>query len=213
MTLYDISLPVYPGMVVWPGDPPVILERFQKIEDGARCNVSRLEAGTHIGTHVDAPFHFLANGPAVEQLSLEALIGPAEVVVFPDHVDMVSAELLEEAGIPPGTRRLLCKTRNSARWARGEREFDESFVALTVDAAEWVVERGISLIGVDYLSVARHLEPGGTTHKVLLGAGVVIVEGLDLSAVPSGSYTLVCLPLKLVGSDGAPARAILIQPE
>lgn len=213
MKLYDISLPVYPGMVVWPGDPPVILERFQKVEEGARCNVSRLEAGTHIGTHVDAPFHFLADGSTVEQLPLETLVGPVEVVAFPDHVDMVSARLLEEAGIPPGTRRLLCKTRNSARWARGEREFDESFVALTEDAAEWIVARGISLIGVDYLSVARYLEPGGTTHLVLLSAGVVIVEGLDLSAVPPGSYTLVCLPLKLIGSDGAPARAILTQPE
>ena len=211
MKLYDISLPVQAGMVTWPGHPPVTLERFRKMEEGARCNVSRLEMGTHAGTHVDAPYHFVNDGFTVEQLPLDVLVGPAQVVAFPDHVDIIDAHLLEAAGIPSGTHRLLCKTRNSALWARNEPAFDTHFVALSADAADWLVAQGIGLVGVDYLSVATYLEPGGSTHLALLSANVVIVEGLDLSAVDPGSYTLVCLPLKLVGSDGAPARAILIQ--
>lgn len=209
MKIYDISLAVQPGMVTWPNHPPVTLEWFRKIEEGARCNVSRLEMCTHAGTHVDAPYHFLKNGNTVEGLSLDDLVGPAQVVVFPDHVDVIDAELLEAAGIPSGTRRLLCKTRNSGLWVRNEAAFDAHFVALAADAADWLIAQGIRLIGVDYLSVATYGEPGGSTHLALLGASVVIIEGLDLSAVDPGSYTLVCLPLKLVGSDGAPARAVL----
>jgi arylformamidase len=209
MKVYDISLPVQPGMVTWPSHPPVTLQRFRKIEEGERCNVSRLEMCTHAGTHVDAPYHFLKDGNTVEQLSLDDLVGPAQVVVFPDHVDVIDAQLLEAAGIPPGTERLLCKTRNSGLWARKEPAFDTRFVALGADAADWLIANGIRLIGVDYLSVATYGEVGGSTHLALLGASVVIIEGLDLSGVDPGSYTLVCLPLKLVGSDGAPARAVL----
>lgn len=210
-------------MVTWPDHPPVTLQRFCKMEEGARCNVSRLEMGTHAGTHVDAPYHFVNDGCTVEQLPLDVLrtqfvrgrttnvrVGPAQVVAFPDHVDIMDAHLLEAAGIPSGTHRLLCKTRNSALWARNEPAFDTHFVALAADAADWLVAQGIRLVGVDYLSVATYLEPGGSTHLALLSANVVIVEGLDLSAVNPGSYTLVCLPLKLVGSDGAPARAMRI---
>lgn len=213
MKLYDISLPVHPDMVIWPEHPPTVLQRFRKMEEGARCNLSWLEMSTHSGTHVDAPHHFLNGETTIETLPLEALVGPAEVVAFPNYVDVINVELLEKAGIPLETRRLLCKTRNSTLWARGEREFDKDFISLTAEAAEWLVARGIRLVGVDYLSIARYLEPGGVTHLVLLGARVVIVEGLNLSSVPPGSYTLVCLPLKLVGGEAAPARAILMRPE
>ncbi|HEY6073962.1 MAG TPA: cyclase family protein [Anaerolineales bacterium] len=209
MRIYDISLPLSPTLPVWPGDPPLDLHRIESMDEGAHANVSMLSSGVHIGTHVDAPHHFLNDGRTVEQLPLEVLTGPCFVAQLPDDMDEINAEAL--AGIPlaEGVTRILFGTRNSHLWKKGESTFQEDFVAITEDGARWLVEKGIRLVGVDYLSVA----PFGDsvpTHKALLEAGVVIVEGLDLSAVPRGFYDLYCLPLKLVGSDGAPARAILV---
>ena len=209
MTIYDISLTISPAMPVWPDDPVVELERIESMDDGAHVNVSRMSAGVHTGTHVDAPHHFLNDGRTVESLPLDVLTGPCYVAQMPDDMDELSAETLGGLPIPPGTIRLLCGTRNSHLWARGENVFQKDFVAVTEGGARWLVERGIRLIGVDYLSVAPFGE-SGPTHTILLRAGVVVVEGLNLSQVPRGFYDLYCLPLKLAGADGAPARAILL---
>jgi len=208
MRIYDISLMISPNMPTWPGDPNLVLERVEKMEDGSHCNVSRLDLSVHTGTHVDAPYHFLAQGKTVENLSLSQLTGRVYVTYLPD-VQQITAEVLERAELPPRTRRILFKTRNSELWARRELAFQTNFVAISPDGADYLVNRGLKLVGVDYLSVA----PFGqsvSTHQILLGAGVIVVEGLDLSQVPPGRYTLYCLPLKLAGSDGAPARVILI---
>ncbi len=208
MHTYDISLTISSKMPTWPGDPSVVLERFEKIEQGSSANVSKIEMSVHTGTHVDAPYHFLADGKSVERMPLRTLTGRAYVLELPD-VDWITAEVIERSDLPPRTRRLLFKTRNSDYWARNEVEFQENFVGICEDAAEYLVKRGVKLVGVDYLSVAPFNNPG-PTHEILLQAGVVVVEGLDLSGVSQGRYTLYCLPLKLDGSDGAPARAILV---
>jgi arylformamidase len=209
MHIYDVSLPVTPEMAVWPGDPPVSLERVEKMEDGAHANVTFIHMSAHTGTHVDAPYHFLGgDAMGVDGLSLKLLSGRAYVLHLPD-VGLITASVLEKAEIPPRTRRLLLKTRNSAYWRTPHQPFQTDFVAISPDGAQHLVERGVRLVGVDYLSVAPYQE-GVPTHQILLKAGVVVVEGLDLSQVSQGRYTLHCLPLKLVGCDGAPARAILI---
>ncbi|MEA3351468.1 MAG: cyclase family protein [Chloroflexota bacterium] len=210
LQIHDISLTIHPSLPTWPGDPKIKLERISKIEDGADANVTHISAGVHIGTHVDAPYHFLGgDAPTVERLPLDVLTGPAEVIHCPD-VGTITADVLRAASIPAQATRLLFKTRNSELWARGETEFQQDFVALSADAAEYLVEHGIKLVGVDYLSVAPFHE-SVPTHRILLEAGVIAVEGLDLSGIKPGSYMLYCLPLKIQGSDGAPARAILIE--
>lgn len=210
MEIYDISLTLSDKLPVWPGDPKFLLERVDKIEEGANSNGSRIEMSVHIGTHVDAPFHFLGGDSAtVESLSMRILTGRAYVLHLPDDVDVIDADLLQKADIPPRTRRLLFRTRNSEYWSRQEPEFQTDFVGLTAGAAQILVDRGVKLVGIDYLSIAPYKQ-SRPTHEILLKAGIVIVEGLNLSAVSQGRYTLYCLPLKLAGSDGAPARAILV---
>jgi len=164
--------------------------------------------GVHTGTHVDAPFHFLQDGTTVDKLNLSLLTGRAYVLHLPD-VEVITAAVLEEAQIPPRTRRVLFKTRNSDLWVNEGPDFHTDFVGLSEDGAEYLVRRGVKLVGVDYLSIAPY-KNSRPTHEKLLEAGVVIVEGLDLSEVSQGRYTIYCLPLKLANSDGAPARAILI---
>ena len=208
MRIYDVSVGISPQMPVWPGDPRVILERVSEIAKGANANVSRLESGVHIGTHVDAPSHFIDGAPSVETLSMKVLNGRAYVVDFPE-AEVLDAAALEGAGIPPRTRLVLFKTRNSEFWPSAGSEFRTDFVGVDKSGAEWLVQKGVQLVGIDYLSIAPYKQ-SRPTHRVLLDAGVVIVEGLDLSQVSRGRYTLHCLPLKLMGSDGAPARAILV---
>ena len=210
MKIFDISLTISPDLPVWPGDPKIELELVESINVGASVNVSRLCTGVHIGTHVDAPHHFMNDGRTVEQLPLDVLTGPCFVTQLPDGVEAITAEVLDGLGLPADITRILFGTSNSQFWVRGENEFQEGFVAITKDGAGWLVQRGVKLVGVDYLSVAPYLD-SVTTHRKFLGAGVVVIEGLDLSVVPIGFYELYCLPLKLLGSDGAPARAILIQ--
>jgi arylformamidase len=210
MTIHDISLTISPDLPIWPGDPGLELEKISSMDEGADANVTRISAAVHLGTHVDAPHHFLNDGRTVEGLSLEVLTGPCYVLQLPDGVDAITAEVLERSEITSDMKRILFGTSNSHLWAKGEKEFQTDFVAITEDGAEWLVERGVQLVGVDYLSVAPYGD-SVPTHKVLLEAGVVIVEGLNLSKVMRGFYDLYCLPLKIAGSDGAPARAILIQ--
>jgi arylformamidase len=205
--LIDISLPLQPDLPTWPGDPLLQRERFVRMEDGNLANVSQLACCVHIGTHVDAPYHFVADGNTVEHLALDTLVGEAVVAHLPD-VESVTAADLERLALPSGVQRLLLRTHNSALWAAGMAPFREEYVALTEDAAQWVVDRGIRLIGVDYLSVQRYHD-GPRTHQILLEAEVIILEGLNLGHVAPGAYELLCLPLKLVGSEGAPARAAL----
>jgi arylformamidase len=210
MTIYDISLTISPSLPTWPGDPGLNLEQFESMDKGAHANVTSISTSLHLGTHVDAPHHFLNNGQTVESLPLDILTGQCYVVQLPDGVDEISAEVLARTEINSDMKRVLFGTSNSHYWVQAEAKFQEDFVAITEDGAEWLVEHGVKLVGVDYLSVAPFgdSEP---THKVLLNAGVVVVEGLNLSGVVRGFYDLYCLPLKIAGADGAPARAILIQ--
>jgi arylformamidase len=206
--IHDISLGVAPGMPIWPGDPPLALEQFSKIASGQEANVTRWASCVHIGTHVDAPLHFLEGGASVDQLPLKTLNGRAYVVHLPE-ADVIDRTTLESAGIPPRTRRVLFKTRNSGWWAKGETDFRRDYVAIDAGGARWLVKKGVRLVAVDYLSVAPW-EATAPTHRILLEAGVVVVEGVNLSEVTQGRYTLHCLPIKLVGAEGAPARAILV---
>lgn len=209
MTIHDITLPVSEAMVVWPGDPPVLITQPAHLDRGDPYTVSRLELGAHTGTHVDAPAHFIRGGEGVDRLPLELLVGPARVVHVPE-ARALTPEVLESLSIPPGTERLLFRTRNSERWGSAERGFWEEYVGVPAAGARWLVARGVRLVGIDYLSISPYddlLPP----HHTLLGAGVIVVEGLDLRGIAPGAYQLVCLPLKLVGGDGAPARAILIE--
>jgi len=209
MRIYDISLTITQEIPVWPGDPPVMLERMTTIAAGADVNLTRLAMCVHTGTHVDAPYHlFSKNAATVDQLPLKILSGRAYLLHLPD-CDQITAQALEQAQIPPRTRRLLFKTRNSRYWSSHTDGFQTDFVALSPDGAEWLVKRGIKLVGIDYLSISPY-DDVRPTHEILLKAGVVIIEGLDLSHVSQGRYTLHCLPLKIAGADGAPARAILI---
>jgi len=180
------------------------------MDKGAHANVTRISAAVHLGTHVDAPHHFLNDGRTVESLPLDVLTGPCYVTQLPDAIEAITAEVLDRTEITSDMKRVLFGTRNSHLWSKGESQFQTEFVAITEDGAEWLVERGIQLVGVDYLSVAPYGD-SVPTHTVLLKAGVVVVEGLNLSQVVRGFYELYCLPLKIAGSDGAPARAILIQ--
>lgn len=198
MRIIDISVPLREGMVTYPGDPVVRLERAASIADGDIVNLTRLDFGLHSGTHVDAPVHFIDEGTGVDEIPLDALVGPCHVVEVPD----LSASSVATA--PEGAERVLFKTPNSELWSRDE--FSEDFAMLDGAAATLLVERGVRLVGVDYLSVGDE-----AAHRVLLGAGVVPVEGLDLRGVEPGRYELVCLPVHIVGADGAPARAILVE--
>jgi arylformamidase len=207
--IIDISVPLKTEMPVWPGSKGFKLYRTMNLEAGDEANVSQLDTDVHIGTHVDAPCHFLQEATAVEDLSLDILMGPAYVAHLPE-VKAVTAANLEALNLPPKATRLLLHTTNSQLWANNVTEFNKDFVALTADASQWLADKGIRLIGVDYLSVQRYYD-STLTHEILLEAGIIILEGLNLTNVAPGMYRLICLPIKLVGSDGAPARAVLIK--
>jgi len=210
MTIYDISLTISPTLPTWPGDPGLVLKQIESMDEGANANVTHISAAVHLGTHVDAPRHFVNDGTTVESLPLDVLTGPCYVVQLPDGVEAITAEVLERMELTFDFKRILFGTSNSHWWAKGETKFQTDFVAITEDGAEWLVKRGVQLVGVDYLSVAPY-DDSVPTHVALLKAGVVIVEGLNLSQISRGFYDLYCLPLKIANSDGAPARVILIQ--
>src|SRR5512135_2363768 len=207
MKFFDVTLTISNDLPTWPGDPAISLKRVADMEAGDSLNLSRLEFGVHSGTHVDAPLHFIQNGKGVDTLNLDILIGMCEIRRVPDEEKVITAQVLESLRIPFGTIRLLLRTSNSDIWARGENKFQEDFVAIDQSGAEWIVEHGIRLVGVDYLSVAP-FQASFPTHNVLLQAGVIPIEGLNLSQIDPGEYLLYCLPLKLKDADGAPARVI-----
>lgn len=207
--IYDLTLTVRNEMAVWPGDPQVHLERIHKIEEGSNSNVTQMNLSVHTGTHMDAPVHFIPGAKSIETLPLEVLIGPAQVVHLADTVSLITAKEIESAGIQPGVTRVLFKTRNSQIWQAENPPFETGFVAVSADGAEALVSMGIRLVGIDYLSIAP-FKQSKQPHQILLRAGMVIAEGLNLSQVQPGRYTLICLPLKLGGSDGSPARVVLV---
>jgi arylformamidase len=202
MKIYDISLAIYDGMPVYPGDPEVNLEPVSSIEEGAGSNLTLLRCSTHTGTHIDAPRHFLEEGVPVDRLPLDLLIGPVSVVEVQGNPDITRETL---AALPlRHPSRLLLKANPSPPGA----VFDTGYTSVSEDAARYLVERGVVLVGIDALSIER-LNGTGNVHRVLLEQGVAILEGVDLHAVPPGEYELICLPLRIRGGDGAPARAVL----
>jgi arylformamidase len=202
----DISVPVRNGMVHWPGDPDFHIERATDQEKGDVATVSRISLGVHTGTHMDAPLHFIRHARSIDTMPLEATVGPARVIPIRDLKSIKREELVEH-GITAGER-ILFKTANSEHSWESDR-FDESFVFISQDGARYLAEVGVLTVGVDYLSVGGFREDGVETHAALLGAGIWIIEGLNLRGVEPGEYELICLPLKLIGSEGAPARAVL----
>ena len=193
-------------MPLFPGDPPVSIERVSALATGGACNLSRIGMGVHSGTHIDAPMHFIEGGGGIEAFPLDAFCGPAFVADATMLTAHIGAPSLAALAMPPGCERVLFKTTNSSLWDLPS--FNEHFLALLPDAAEVLIARGVRLVGIDYLSIAPFSDPA-PTHVTLLHAGVVILEGLDLRAVEPGSYELLCLPLRLEGIDGVPARALL----
>jgi len=198
MEIIDVSVSIRPGMVTYPGDPEVRLERVASISDGSPANLSRLDFGVHSGTHIDAPLHFVEGAAGAEALPLDVLVGPCTVVEAPD----LSRQSV--AATPLGVARVLFKTPNSELWSQDE--FPEEFARLDGAAARLLVERGVKLVGVDWLSVGDE-----EAHHILLEAGVVPIEGLDLRGADPGDYLLVAAPLKIERSDGAPARVLLVR--
>src|SRR5215475_5015548 len=197
----DVSVPIYAGMVHFPNDPSIEIDTITHVERGDICTVSRLTMGSHTGTHIDAPIHFLPGGTGAEDVPLENLVGPARVIEIKDP-HAVKAEELRVHHL--GAReRLLCKTSNSERcWKTSQ--FVPDFVSIAEDAASYLASLNTLAVAIDYLSAGNP-----ETHRALLGAGVVIVEGLNLTGISPGHYDLLCLPLKIVGGDGAPARVLL----
>ena len=202
----DVSVPLASGMVHWPGDPEVSISRISSMESGDECNVSTISMSAHTGTHMDAPLHYLADGAGLERLPLEAVIGPARVIAIQDPRSVRASELARHR-IRRGER-ILFKTHGAAaRWKTGT--FDEEYVYISLDAARLLATRGVRVVGVDYLSVGGFREDSAEIHRTLLGAGTWVVEGLNLGRVEPGRYDMVCLPLRIAGGDGAPARVAL----
>lgn len=208
--IIDVSLGIGADMLVWPGDPAVSIDPSSRISRGDSANVSSLHMGSHTGTHVDPPFHFIDGGATAEALPLDALVGDAVVADLGAVDDTIGVADLEALNLPDGVARVLFRTSNSSLWTSTPVPFPERYVSLSVEGARWIVARGIRLVGTDFLSIEARGAPGHPVHTTLLRPGIVIVEGLALASVEPGAYTFVCLPLKILGGDGAPARAILM---
>ncbi len=204
----DVSVAIRHGMVHWPDNPPIVVERVMDQEHGDAANVSKISLGVHTGTHVDAPVHFDDKGKGVDAIPLDALFGAARVIAIKDKKHVTVAEL-QDANVKAGER-ILFKTRNSpAAWKKSP-EFVKDAVHISIEAARWLASREVRTVGIDYLSVGGFAAGNGVeVHHALIDAGVWIIEGLDLSKVPEGPCDLICLPIKIAGSDGAPARALV----
>ncbi len=209
-TWIDVSVPLYTGMVHWPDNPPVQVSRMLDMERGDICNVSTMAMGSHTGTHMDGPRHFLQTGKGLDEMPLDAALGRARVIEIHDPVSIKPDELRPH-NIVRGER-VLFKTNNSTDcWKQDT--FVEDFVYVSQEAARYLADLGVRVVGVDYLSVGGYTKDGTETHRALLEGGIWIIEGLNLSRVQPGEYELICLPLRIVESDGAPARAILRKSE
>ena len=207
MPIYDLSVPLSAELPTYPGDPGIRIQDWSKLANGDGANVSSLSFGAHTGTHVDAPAHFIDGAKKLESLDLEILIGEAEVVQVPEDLRVIDEEFVA-ANCADGTERILFKTRNSALWTG---DFHTNFTYLELPAAKRLVDLGVKLVGIDYLSIEKFRSKDHEVHRALLSHEVIIVEGLNLADVPAGKYELICLPLRLRSNlgDGAPARAVL----
>ncbi|MEO8909205.1 MAG: cyclase family protein [Gemmatimonadaceae bacterium] len=205
--IYDVSVPIRTGGLVYPGNPEIDIELQQAVAKGASANVSYIRFGSHTGTHADAARHFFDDGQSVDQIPLERLIGRALLLSFPDDLLVIGAANLRQHDLK-GQTRILLRTRNSALLSK--KEFAKDYTYLAPDGAQYLVDSGIELVGIDYLSIEQFHSGHHKTHRTLLEKSVVILEGLDLSVPPPGEYQLICLPLRIEGCDGAPARAVLI---
>ena len=210
MPIYDLSVPLSSELPTYPGDPGIQISAWSSLDNGDAANVSALNFGAHTGTHVDAPAHFLHGTKKVESLALEVLIGEAEVIEVPGERRTIDAEFVAR-NCKEGTTRVLFKTRNSAFWNGDFTDFRTDFTYLDLEAAQWLVERGVKLVGIDYLSIEKFGSKDHQVHRALLASEVIILEGLNFNGVPAGKYELICLPLRLRSKlgDGAPARAVL----
>ncbi|MFL5503584.1 MAG: cyclase family protein [Gemmatimonadaceae bacterium] len=205
--IYDISVPIRTGGLVYPGNPEIDVSLQQAVAKGASANVSLVRFGSHTGTHADAARHFFDDGQSVDHIPLDRLIGPALLLSFDENVRAVGAAELRAQRLN-GHKRILLRTRNSALLSQPE--FARDYTYLAPDGAQFLVDSGVELVGIDYLSIEQFHSGHHRTHRTLLERSVVIVEGLDLSSPPAGEYQFICLPLRLEGCDGAPARAVLI---
>ena len=212
MKIYDISLTTSPRTLTWEGTEPGFSVQWAARlgERGSACNLSVFTDGTHTGTHLDAPLHFVPGGASVEALDVNVLVGPAQVVEVYGR-DQITAADLERADIAPGATRVLFKTDNTRLGRLRDGVFHLDYVGVAPSGAEWLVTRGVRLVGVDYLSVGPYGPVNVETHRILLGAGVVVVETLVLDAVDAGTFTLVALPPKFAGLEGSPCRCLLIE--
>jgi arylformamidase len=210
MRRVDISMPLFAGMPMFPGDPPFESRSVSSLAGGDPYDLSALSFGSHAGTHIDPPSHFLRGGVTVDRLDLDVLVGPCRVVEMGPSTTTIGAK--EAGDVPRGTVRVLFRTANSTRWKR-ELSFFPDFVGLTVAAAEVLLERGVRLVGIDALSIENDPTETYPVHRALLGRGVVLLEGLVLADAPTGEYRLECLPLRLKDGDGGPARATLVTEE
>jgi arylformamidase len=202
----DVSVPLHNGMVHWPGDPPYRMHHVMDQRKGDICTVSQVTMGVHTGTHMDAPLHFIEDAASIDKMPFDATVGRARVVEIRDP-KCIHRDELEPLAIE-SDERILFKTANSNRqWHKDP--FNEDFVFIEQSGARYLAERGVRLVGVDYLSVGGFKQDAVETHHALLDAGIWVIEGLDLSGIEPGTYEMICLPLKLVDSDGSPARAIL----
>ena len=208
MKMYDVTVPISEDLPIWPGNPGVSVKQWRSMARGDRSNVTQLELGVHTGTHIDAPNHFESDGVGIDELPLDVLMGPCRVFEMTDLKECLDRSSAEELDLS-GVTRVLLKTRNSKWWKSSEKQFHSDFVYLQDDAARYFVERGVKLIGIDYLSIEKFKSPDHATHHTLLRNHIVIIEGLNLSGVPGGDYELIALPIKLKGADGAPTRVIL----
>ncbi len=207
MKYTDISVPLSSKIPKWPGS--IGFSRRQiTIKNGDHTIInSEIICDVHAGTHIDAPAHHLVNGTTIDGMNLDTLVGPATIIDIQESHD-ITASVLARYNIPRNTTRLLIRTSNSKLWKNRNGKFSKSFIGLKPDAAEWLVQKGIRLVGIDYLSV-QPFDDDEQTHMILLGAGIIIVEGLDLSDIKPGQYHFICLPMNITGSEGAPARAIV----
>jgi arylformamidase len=202
----DISVPIKSGMVHWPDNPEVRVDKMLDMDRGDICNVSVLSLGSHTGTHMDAPLHFINGAKGLDRMPLDATIGPCRVIEIQDR-EAVKVEEIANQKIKAGER-ILFKTRNSKNAWKTD-NFDEDFIFISKEAAAFLAKARVMTVGIDYLSVGGFKKDGVETHRALLGAGIWIIEGLNLARIKPGKYELCCLPIKVLNSDGAPARALL----
>lgn len=207
MKIVDVSVPIRDAMTVYRGNPPVRIRPAMTLSKNG-VNLSELCLGSHTGTHVDAPSHFIRRGAGADRLDLDRFVGPAWVADLRRVKGGITAADLRKARIPPGSRRVLLRTRNSGWW-HPARAFRTDFVYLASDGADWMVERGVKLVGIDYLSIEGYGVPGAPTHQRLLGAGIPILEGLDLFRVRPGRWNMAALPLRIINGDAGLTRAVL----